>query len=155
MEQYNSELHNILIKINNFITTTHDGNSNVFSYSDKLSFHNLLSSKHNDINCDSNDNSSICKLKTSLKQSEKHLSDLISDPNKNLDNLFNKLNVLDNKIQNETIRISQNYNDNSSTLLDEQNTFYENIKFNNTYLFLFNICTVFIIIGSSFYKKTY
>ena len=165
MEKYNKELCQILIEINNYVNNT-IGNSlkdaeNIRLLQSKLQnidsetcikeFQKSMGKL--DYNCEGNNKSLYCKLKTSIQVLENNLKS--DNSSYKTIYFFNKLKTLDNKIQNETINLFKKYNNNNTTVLDEQNSLYENVKFNNTYLFLFNISIVLIIIGTAFYKKTY
>lgn len=165
MGNYNEELCQILIDINNYVSKT---NSNSLKDAENI---RLLHSKLQNIdsktcikefqksvgelnyNCGDNNKSVYCKIKDSIQLLDNNLKSNTS-PDKTLE-FFNKLKALDSEIQNETINLFEKYNNSNATVLDEQNSLFENVKFNNTYLFLFNISIVLIIIGTTFYKKTY
>ena len=72
-----------------------------------------------------------------------------------LNDIYNKLINLDSEIQDETLRIYNKYSINTDSIITEQNKQYENFKFNKLYLFLFNLGIIFIILRSSYFKKTY
>lgn len=102
--------------------------------------------------------SRIKKITDSIKNIGNEISKLnISKTQNNvyLNDMYDKLLNLNNKIQNETVNIYNKYSNNTDSLISEQNKQYENFKFNKIYLFLFNLGIIFIIIRNSYYKKTY
>ena len=66
-------------------------------------------------------------------------------------NILYNFNNLQNKILIETNNLK--LENNSFSLINDQNKQYENLKFNKSYLFIANILIILTIIGSTFYKE--
>ena len=152
MENYDTQICKIIEDINLYFTDTNrmEVSSNKQLFNDDMLKHMEHCKKTDSKHCNSLF-SNIDLIKSNIKNIFTTTRD---DP---LLLLWQRLNNLDNQIQNETMNnySYENNDEDSYSLISEQNKQFENIKFNNTYLFLFNIGIIGIIIKSLFYKKTY
>lgn len=152
MENYDTQICKIIEDINLYFTDT---NRMEVSSNKQLFNDDMLKHMEHCKNTDSKHCNSLFSNIDLIKSNIKNIFSATRDDPLLL--LWQRLNNLDNQIQNETMNnySYENNDEDSYSLISEQNKQFENIKFNNTYLFLFNIGIIGIIIKSLFYKKTY
>ena len=165
MAEYNHKLCEILNDINGFIKKKDQDNNKEEQQLNSKDISNAIDDVEQ---CTNNPNLNIFigylkklmnnpKTKDNVVEAGKKGLEIAKSepPSDNLDNLYGMLLHLNNQIQDETVNIYKTYSNNTDSLISEQNKQYENFKFNNIYLFLFNLGIIFIILRNSYFKKTY
>lgn len=150
MGNYDTQLCTILRDINMYFADT---NSMKVDNNEQLFKDGML--KHME-HCKNNDSKHCNGLFSNIDLIKSNIKNIFTatreDP---IPSIWQQLMTLDGQIQQETISNYSESNNEDYSLISQQNKQFENIKFNNTYLFLFNIGIICIIIKSLFYKKTY
>lgn len=146
MSSYDSKLCDILNDINNVVKNTSSLNKE--QSKEQIEATNKIGDyiKNNNIKNYPGLMSILNKFKNDIKP---------IDETQEYSELYNKLVLLSNEIQNDTISTYNYYSKNTNTLLSEQNKEFENFKFNKIYLFFFNFGIIFIILRNAYFKKTY
>lgn len=165
MTNYNKKLCDILNDINFFVKEKKVSPTDIHEYNKDKEIMNDIKLKLKKIEGkirgqtpSPEQTSGIKKITDSIKNIGNEISKLNITKTQNnvyLNDIYDKILNLNNKIQNETVNIYNKYSNNTDSLISEQNKQYENFKFNKIYLFLFNLGIIFIIIRNSYYKKTY